>query len=222
MTKIRVLIADDHEVVRDGLKHVLGNQTDIEVVGEAEDGFDAVKKVKAIKPDVVLLDISMPRLNGIEAVQLIRESVPKSKIIVLSMHKKEPYVHKLLSGGVLGYVLKASPSTELISAIRAVSRGEYYLSPAISQEVVSGYVEKWGVKSAKLNKDVLSDRENQVLRLTVDGNSINQTAEILSLSPKTVERHRANIMKKLKINNIVEMMKYAIEFNIIDPEMWAK
>jgi two-component system response regulator NreC len=222
MDKISVFLAEDHAVVREGLKHVISSQQDMDVIGEAEDGIEAVKKVKSLRPDVTLLDISMPRLNGLEAIPLIREAVPDCKIVVLSMHKKEAYAHQVLASGGLGYVLKASPSADLVRAIRAVYRGEYFLSPGISQEVITAYI-----KSRDTNKDapayhILSGREQQVLRLTVEGNSISQTADILFLSPKTVERHRANIMKKLNLNNIIDLMKYAIQNGIIDPDLWGK
>ena len=222
MKNIRVLIADDHAVVREGLIHVLSRQEDIEVVGEAKNGIDAVKKVKVLKPDVTLLDISMPELNGLEAISLILEALPDNKIIILSMHKKEAYAHQVLSSGAMGYVLKASPSSDLVKAIRSVFSGEYFLSPGISREVIGTYLKSHDKKSDDPGYDLLSEREKQIFRLTVEGNSINQAAEILFLSPKTIERHRANIMKKLELNNVVEMVKYAVKFGIVDPELWTK
>ncbi len=222
MKKIRVLIADDHDVVREGLIHVLSRQEDIEIAGEAENGIEAVEKVKALKPDVTLLDISMPKLNGLEAIPLILEALPENKIIILSMHKKEAYAHQVLSSGAMGYVLKASPSSDLVKAIKSVYSGEYFLSPGISREVITKYLKGHDEKSEDFGYDLLSEREKQIFRLTVEGNSINQTAEILFLSPKTVERHRANIMKKLNVNNIVEMVKYAVKFKIVDPDLWTK
>ena len=141
MKNIRVLVADDHAVVREGLIHVLSRQEGIEVAGEAENGIKAVKKVKELKPDVTLLDISMPGLNGLEAIPLILEALPDNKIIILSMHKKEAYVRQALAAGALGYVVKASPSAEVLAAIRAAYRGKYFLSHEINAEVINAYLE---------------------------------------------------------------------------------
>jgi len=217
---MRVLVADDHAIVREGLRQLLNNQRDMEVVGEAEDGLEAIKKAKSLRPDVTVLDIAMPRLSGLEAVRLIKEAVPNTQIVVLSMHKKEAYVHQVLNAGALGYVLKASPSSDVLEAIRAVYRGEYFLSSKIRAEVIGTYLESRREKPAVRGYDLLSDREQQVFRLIVEGNSTNQIADILCVSPKTVEKHRANVMKKLAIHNVVAMVKYAIKIGIIDPELW--
>ena len=217
---MRVLVADDHAIVREGLRQLLNNQRDMEVVGEAEDGLEAIKKAKSLRPDVTVLDIAMPRLSGLEAVRLIKEAVPNTQIVVLSMHKKEAYVHQVLASGALGYVLKASPSSDVLEAIRAVYRGEYFLSSKIRAEVIGTYLESRREKPAVRGYDLLSDREQQVFRLIVEGNSTNQIADVLCVSPKTVEKHRANVMKKLAIHNVVAMVKYAIKIGIIDPELW--
>ena len=217
---MRILVADDHAIVREGLRQLLNNQRDMEVVGEAEDGLEAIKKAKSLRPDVTVLDIAMPRLSGLEAVRLIKEAVPNTQIVVLSMHKKEAYVHQVLASGALGYVLKASHSSDVLEAIRAVYRGEYFLSSKIRAEVIGTYLENRRKKPAVRGYDLLSDREQQVFRLIVEGNSTNQIADVLCVSPKTVEKHRANVMKKLAIHDVVAMVKYAIKIGIIDPELW--
>ena len=217
---MRILVADDHAIVREGLRQLLNNQRDMEVVGEAEDGLEAIKKAKSLRPDVTVLDIAMPRLSGLEAVRLIKEAVPNTQIVVLSMYKKEAYVHQVLASGALGYVLKASPSSDVLEAIRAVYRGEYFLSSKIRAEVIGTYLESRREKPAVRGYDLLSDREQQVFRLIVEGNSTNQIADVLCVSPKTVEKHRANVMKKLDIHDVVAMVKYAIKIGIVDPELW--
>ena len=220
MHRMRVLIADDHAIVREGLKQLLNSQQDMEVVGEAEDGREALEKAKSLRPDVTLLDIAMPRLSGLEAVRLIKEAVPDTRIVVLSMHKKEAYVHQVFASGALAYVLKASPSSDVLEAIRAVHRGEYFLSSKIRAEVIGTYLQSRREKPAVRGYDLLSEREQQVFRLLVEGNSTNQVADVLCVSPKTVEKHRTNVMKKLDLHDLVAMVKYAVKIGIIDPELW--
>jgi len=217
---MRVLVADDHAIVREGLRQLLNSQRDMEVVGEAEDGREALEKAKSLRPDVTILDIAMPRLSGLEAIRLIKGAAPNIQIVVLSMHKKEAYVHQVLDAGALGYVLKASPSSDVLEAIRTVYRGEYFLSSKIRAEVIGTYLKSRREKPAVRGYDLLSEREQQVFRLIVEGNSTNQIADVLCVSPKTVEKHRANVMKKLAIHDVVAMVKYAIKIGIIDPELW--
>ena len=217
---MKILLADDHAVVREGLKQLVNSQKDMEVVGEAEDGREALQKAKSLRPDITLLDIAMPRLSGLEAVRLIKEAVPDTQIVVLSMHKKEAYVHQVFSSGALAYVLKASPSSDVLEAIRAAYRGEYFLSSKIRAEVIGTYLKTRREKPAVRGYDLLSEREQQVFRLMVEGNSTNQIADVLCISPKTVEKHRANVMKKLDIHDLVAMVKYAIKIGVIDPELW--
>lgn len=217
---MKILIADDHEIVREGLKHILTSQNDMEVVGEAKDGREALLKTKSLRPDILLLDISMPHLNGLEALSLIKETMPDLKIVVFSIHKNEAYACQALSEGALGYVLKASPGSEVTAAIRAAYRGEYYLSHEINAEVINAYLQARKSSPPKCGYDLLSKREQQVFRLTVEGNSTKKIADILCISPKTVEKHRSNLMKKLCVKDLVEMVKYAIKINIIDPDHW--
>lgn len=217
---MRILIADDHAIVREGLRQLLNSQRDMEVAGEAQDGREALEKAKLLRPDVTILDIAMPGLSGLEAVRLIKEAVPGTQIVVLSMHEKEAYVHQVFASGALAYVLKASPSTDVLEAIRAAHRGEYFLSSKIRAEVIGRYLESRKEQPAVRGYDLLSEREQQVFRLMVEGNSTNQIADVLCVSPKTVEKHRGNVMNKLGIHDLVALVKYAIKIGIIDPELW--
>jgi two-component system response regulator NreC len=217
---MKILVADDHAVVREGLKQLLAGQPDMDVVGEAQDGQEALEKAKALRPDVTLLDIAMPRLSGLDAVRLIKEAVPETQIVVLSMYEKEAFVHQVFNSGALGYVLKAASSSDVIEAVRAAHRGEYFLSSKIRAEVIGTYLESRKEKPSVRGYDLLSDREQQVFRLMVEGNSTAKIADILCVSPKTVEKHRANVMKKLGVGDLLAMVKYAIKIGVIDPELW--
>lgn len=220
MARIRVLIVDDHAVVRQGLRHILQEQKDVDVVGEARDGIGALGKIRELRPDIVLLDIAMPRLNGLDAIRLIKEKYPMTQIVVFSMHQKEAYVHDVLSSGALGYILKSSPSSDVLAAIRAAHRGEFYLSSKIGTEVIRRYLESRSRKDLATGYELLSDREQQVFRLLVEGMSTKEVAQVLNKSPKTAEKHRASIMKKLGIYDLVGLVKYAVKIGVVDPEMW--
>lgn len=216
MSKIRILIADDHAIVRDGLRELLNVQDDMEVIGEAEDGLQALDNAKTLRPDITLLDIAMPQISGLELIPLIREAVPDCQIVVLSMHAKETYVQQVLSSGGLGYVLKASPSTDILAAIRAAHRGEYFLSSKLQADVIAMYLKNRDSTPVVRGYDLLSEREQQVFRLVVEGNSTKQIADFLCVSHKTIEKHRANIMDKLGVHDRLELLKYAIKIGIID------
>lgn len=220
MDTIKVLVADDHAIVRDGIQQLLKKEPDIEVVGEAIDGLKALEKVKDLLPDVVLLDIAMPNLNGLEAIGLIKESVPEIKIVILSMHANESYVQQVLQSGALGYVLKASPSTDIVAAIRAVYKNEYFLSSKIKASVIDSYLKTRQREPIIKGYDLLSEREQQVFRLVVQGSATKEIAEILCVSPKTIEKHRSSISGKLGIHGRLEMLKYAIKIGIVNPELW--
>jgi two-component system response regulator NreC len=220
MNKIRILIADDHAIVREGLRQLLNGQTDMEVAGEAEDGRQALEKVKSLHPDVILLDIAMPHLSGLEVISLIREAAPETQVVVLSMHSKETYVQQVLSSGALGYVLKASPSTDILEAIRMAHRNEYFLSSRLKAEVIGKYLKTKRSAPALRGYDLLTEREQQVFRLVAQGHSTSRIADILCVSPKTVEKHRTSLMNKLGVHDRLELLKYAIKIGIVDPELW--
>lgn len=220
MKKIRVIIADDHTVVREGIRQIISREPDMELLGEASDGLETLELVRATKPDVVVLDMAMPGVSGLEVVGLIKETVPECEIVVLSMYGKESMIHRTLETGALGYVLKASPAADVIQAVRAASRGEYFLSSKIKAEVISGYLKSRREKPQVKGYDLLSEREQQIFRLVAEGNSTNHIAELLSVSPKTIEKHRTNIMKKLGLKDRLELVKEAIKIGIIDTDLW--
>ena len=222
MTDIRVAIADDHNILREGLCILLSKQSFIEVVAEACDGEQALDIVRKHRPDVLLLDIAMPKINGLEALEMIRAISPETKIIIFSRYDKEAYVHLALDAGALGYVIKGAPSQELIDAIRLVSQNKYFLSSQIQTEVIHSYVSDHKKVETK-HKDgynQLSDREKQVFTLIVEGNASSKIADMLCISSKTVDKHRANISRKIGIDNPVKMVQYAIRNGIIDPSIW--
>ena len=220
MNKIRVLIADDHPIVRGGLRQLLETEADIQVIDEASDGIEALEKARAHHPDVLLLDIAMPSLSGLEVAQQVKDLAPETRVVILSMYEKEAYARQLLDAGVLGYVLKGGPSEEILAAIRAARAGRYFLSSSITSSVVSTYLKSRQEEATDKGYQSLSERERQVFLLLVEGNSTTQLSDILYISPKTVEKHRANILNKLELRNPVEMVRYAIRIGLIDPEIW--
>lgn len=216
MKKIKVIIADDHTIVRKGLCAILAGESEIEVVGEAEDGRDAIRKVEQLQPDVVLLDIAMPLLNGLEATRQLRKRYAKLKILILTMHDNEEYVFEALRAGASGYLVKRSAPNELISAIKAVYREGSFLSPAVSKKVIDQYV-RVGLKKVKEDKEYgkLTEREREILQLIAEGRANREIAELLNISIKTVESHRSHLMEKLNIRNIAELTQYAIRKGLI-------
>ena len=220
MGKISVLIADDHSIVRAGLRQLLNGQQDMEVAGEAADGQEALEKVKTLRPDVILLDIAMPNLSGLEVISLILGAATDTHIVVLSMHAKETYVQQVLASGALGYVLKASPNTDILEAVRAAKRGEYFLSSRLKAEIIGKYIKSRQKAASLRGYDLLSEREQQVFRLVAQGHSTNLIADILCVSVKTVEKHRTSLMNKLGVHDRLELLKYAIKIGVVDPELW--
>ena len=209
MAKLRVLLAEDHETVREGLKLILNAQPDMEVVGEAENGQEAVSRTRALAPDVVVLDISMPRLNGLKATQAIKECCPKVKVLTLTRHADDGYLQQLLRAGVSGYVLKQSRSSELLHAIRAVAGGGKYVDPSIADKLLGDYRNRQHDAGASA-KASLTPREEEVLRLIAWGYSNKEIAGRLELSVKTIETHKANAMHKLGMASRIDIVRFAL------------
>jgi len=214
---IRVLVADDHTLIRDGLRALLATAGDIDVVAEASDGREAVERARATDPDVILIDIAMPGLGGLEAVPLLKREVPNARILVLTQYEQPDYVRRFLRLGVAGYVLKKAAGTELISAIRAVHRGGLVLDPAIAREATSEAVTIDQMDSAD-SYDSLTERERQVLKLVAEGRSNKEVASFLDVSVKTAMTHREHLMQKLNLHDRTELTRYALRRGIIRDE----
>ncbi len=216
MTKIRVLICDDHTILREGIRLLLNSQPDMEVVAEAVDGRDAVDKARAVKPDVILMDIAMPLLNGLEATKQIRRDQPNARVLVLTMYESDEYVAQMLEAGAAGYVLKKVAGSELVYAIRAVYQGEAFLYPSITKRLVEDYLRRVESGQERDSFDGLTDREREVLQLIAEGHTNKEIADLLHLSVRTVQNHRAHIMEKLGMHDRGELIKYAIQKGIIE------
>lgn len=215
MKKIRILLADDHKLMRSGLRLLIEQQPDLSVVGEAADGREAVALAKSLRPDVAVMDISMPNLNGIEAAHQITQSHAELAVIVLSMHPDESYVLRALKAGAKGYLLKDSAESDLITAVRAVARGKSFFSPAVSKVLLDDYIRKLKRSGAEDAYDLLTPREREVLQLVAEGKSNKEVANLLNLSVYTVETHRSNIMQKLNLKGVPELTLYAVRKGII-------
>lgn len=215
MPNISVLLAEDHHVVRKGISTLLSLEKDIDLVGEAKDGEEAVKMTMDLCPDVVIMDITMPILNGIEAMRQIKRAMPKTKILILTMHTREQYIRQALRDGASGYLLKESTHEELLDAIKTVHNGGVTLSPSISRFVLNEYIKKANQEKDVDSLELLTDREIQVLRLVAEGKANKEIAKYLSISKSTVNIHRHNIMQKLNIHDIVGLVRYSIEKGII-------
>lgn len=215
MARIKVLIADDHAILRDGIRLLLEAQSDIEVVDEAADGREAVGKAIELEPEVVLMDIAMPFLNGLEATREIKKAVPSTKVVVLTMHDSEEYILQILNAGASGYVLKHASGSDLLAAIRAVHRGGSYLHPTVTRKVIDDYLRRLSADRERTTFDGLTEREMQILKLITAGNTNQSIAEQLCLSIKTVQTHRTHIMEKLGVHDRTELVKYAIRKGLV-------
>lgn len=216
MEKIKIIIADDHTIFRQGLRMLLAQEDDMEVVGEAADGIEALELAKKHNPDIILLDIAMPTMDGVQVAAKIKKHLPRIKIIVLTSYSDDQFLYEFLKLGVSGFVLKDSASQELIYSIRKSHEGMVFFDPSVSKKVMEKFTQVSGGKSDFVNYGKLSDREKEVLRLVAEGCATKEVAEKLYISPKTVENHRANIMKKLNIRDRTGLTKYALRLGLID------
>lgn len=213
MGQVKILIADDHEVVRRGLRELLETRPNWKVCGEATDGHDAISKARLMKPDVIVLDITMPKMNGLEATRQIIKAVPRTEVLVLTMHESGSIVRDILSAGARGYVLKSDAGRELIMAIDSLIEHKPYFTSKVSVSVLTGYL----ASSQNESHDHLSPREREILQLVAEGNENKEIANIVGISIKTVEAHRTNLMRKLNVHSASEIVRYAIRNNIIAP-----
>jgi two-component system response regulator NreC len=214
--KIRILLADDHTILRAGLKMMLNAQPDMEVIGEAQDGRQALHEAQRLQPDVILMDITMPDMNGIEATKQIKRVQPEIKVLVLTMHEHDEYIFQALRAGASGYMLKEAADTELITALHVVQSGQFYLSPAAQSVMVGDYLQRVRTGEEKDSYSSLTEREREILKLVAEGYTNNQIAERLVISPKTVDTHRTHIMDKLNLHSRAELVKYAMRRGLLE------
>lgn len=216
---IRVLLVDDHAIVREGLKQLLATQNDIKVIGEARNGEEALLIVKKVVPDVIILDISMPQLGGLESIALIKDVCPECKIVILSMYSSEQLAQEALKAGAAGYILKGDDSNELLAAIRSVARGGFHFSDELQSALVSSYIGGGNTQISKEKQQYakLSEREKEYFRLMVTGHTNREICKLLSISPKTGQKHHTSIIKKIGISNPVALLKFAIKTGVVDP-----
>jgi len=216
--KHQIVIAEDHTILREGLRSLLSSNPNFEIVGEAKDGREAIRCVEKLKPDLILTDLSMPRMNGMEAIREIRKQSPKTKILVLTVHKTEEYILATLKAGADGYLLKDSTHNELMMAVKNVLSGNRYISPGISDKILEGYLEARGTLKTQTPWDTLTHREREILKLIAEGYRNKEIADDLCISVKTVEKHRANLMEKLDLHNTQALTALAIEKGLVSGE----
>ena len=214
--KVRIVIAEDHTILREGLRSLLSSDPNFEIVGEAEDGREAIRCVEKLKPDLILTDLSMPRMNGMEAIREIKKISPKSKVLVLTVHNAEEYVLGTFQAGADGYLLKESTHVELVTAVNKVLSGKRYITPEISEKVIEGYLEGKKTLKSKTSFETLTPREREILKLIAEGYRNKEIADDLCISVKTVEKHRANLMEKLNLHNVQALTAFAIEKGLVE------
>ena len=211
----RIVIAEDHTILREGLRAILSSNSEFEIVGEAQDGREAIRCAENLRPDLVLMDLSMPRTNGLEAIKEIKKQSPEAKVIALTVHKTEEYILEALRSGAEGYCLKDAGHKELLAAVRRVLDGKTYLSPDVSQKVLQGYLEERKILKDRSSWDTLTQREREVLKLVGEGHKNKEIAALLFISPKTVEKHRSNLMRKLDLHSVSALTAFAIEKGLV-------
>jgi len=216
--KYHVVIAEDYTILREGLRALLSSNPDFEIVGEAADGREAIQCVERLKPNLVLMDLSMPRMNGVDAIREIKKRSPATKILVLTVHKTEEYILATLKAGADGYVLKDSTQVELMMAIKSVLSGKHFISPGISEKVIEGYLDGRKILKTRTSWDTLTHREREILKLIAEGYKNKKIADLLCISVKTVEKHRANLMQKLDLHNTSALTTLALEKGLISRE----
>ena len=213
---IKIVLAEDHTILREGLKALLSSDPQFTIIGEAADGREAVRCVEKFEPDLILMDLSMPRMSGMEAIREIKKRYPETRIIALTVHKTDEYLHTTLQAGADGYVLKDATHAELMLAIKKVMKGQSYLSPGVSEKVIEGYLEGKVTAMPESPWDTLSPREREVLKLIAEGYKNKEIADDLCISLKTVEKHRANLMKKLDLHNAAALTVYAMQKGLVN------
>jgi DNA-binding NarL/FixJ family response regulator len=227
--RIRVLLADDHDILRDGLRALLGMAGDIAVVGEARTGREAIAEAERLQPDIVLMDITMPELDGVEACRRIREHAPMARVLFLTMHEADEYFFRALRAGAAGYIIKRTAAADLLAAVRAVAQGDAFLSPSLAHALVTDYTARVRSQSTvgdipesehlqEARYDTLSSREREVLQLVAEGWTNQDIADHLGLSIKTVQSHRAAVMDKLELRDVTHLVRYAVRHGLVDPE----
>ena len=216
--KVRIVIAEDHTILREGLRMLLSANPNFEIVAEAEDGREAIRCVQKFKPNLVLTDLSMPRMNGMEAIKEIRRESPETKILVLTVHRAEEYILATFRAGADGYILKDSTHSELLMAVKKVLSGRHYISPEISEKVIEGYLEGKKTLKPRTSWETLTQREREILKLIAEGYKNKEIAEDLCISVKTVEKHRANLMEKLDLHSVQALTTFAIERGLVSRE----
>lgn len=222
--KKTILIVDDHPLFREGIKSLIGRHAGFEVVGEAENGKQGIKKAKKLRPDLVIMDLSLPDQSGIDVTRRIRDMLPEIRIMILSMHSKIDYITKAFKAGACGYVVKESAAERLVDCLKTILKGDYFLDTSLSHKVVKNLMES-GEKEAKITDagyKTLTPREQQIMRLLAEGLSTKNIADQLFISPKTVENHRSNIMNKLDLHSTMELVRFAAKLGIIDVDLWKE
>lgn len=211
----RIVIAEDHRILREGLRSMLSSSPDLEIVGEADNGRDAIRRVDQLRPDLVLMDLSMPKMNGLDAIAEVKSLCPDTKLLVLTVHEAEEYVFESLKAGADGYLLKDATHAELMLAVGNILDGKRYISPGISGKLIERYLEGEKPLKSKLSSDIITRRERQILKLIAEGHKNKEIADYLCISVKTVEKHRANLMKKLDLHSASALTAFAIEKGLI-------